>query len=323
MFDSRELIPCRTSDGLSLAVRRIPSRTGTARGAVILQHGLGSNGLAFDYPGHSLAEALANAGFDCFISELRGAGKSDRPDRQYGIDEYLDYDIPAVIDAVRQYTQRERVSWIGHSMGGILMMMHGIDHPDAPVDRFVALGSALDYRPGNSVFKQVRKARVLAGNWLQFFPFDVNGRANALIAGVGPALPPELMNFWRSNVERSVMRGILARGFTPIPMRLFDDLDTTFDDAGFSRKGGSVHYLPRAAQLRLPTCLFMGSRDLQATEPAVEETARLLSGARTLELVKLGKAHGQVDDYGHIDLVVGRRAQSEVWPKIAQFLQGS
>jgi alpha-beta hydrolase superfamily lysophospholipase len=322
MSKTHDLIPCRTRDGLKLGVRRIPSTTGKARAAVVMQHGLGSNGLAFDYPGHSFAQALARAGFDCYISELRGAGDSDHPGEPFGIDDYLDSDLPAIIDAVRGDSGRERISWVGHSMGGILMMMYGIDHPDAPIERFVAIGSSLDYRPGRSVFRELRKARVLAGNWLKFYPFDVTGRANALVAGRGPVLPPEGMNFWRSNMDRRVMRGVLARGFTAIPIRLFDDLNTTFDDAGFSRQAGRITYLPRAAQFKIPTCLMMGTRDVQALEIAVEATARRLSGVSGLSLVGLGKKHGQADEYGHIDLLVGRRAPSEVWPAVARFLQG-
>ena len=33
-----------------------------------------------------------------------------------------------------------------------------------------------------------------------------------------------------------------------------------------------------------------------------------------------GKSHGEVDDYGHFDLLMGRRAQSEVFPHIDRFL---
>ena len=38
-------------------------------------------------------------------------------------------------------------------MGGILMWMHGIEHPDAKVSRLVTVASALDYRPGRSVYR--------------------------------------------------------------------------------------------------------------------------------------------------------------------------
>jgi pimeloyl-ACP methyl ester carboxylesterase len=316
----RDTIPCRTSDGLQLAVRRIPSTRGASRGAVILQHGLGSNGFLFDLPGHSLARTLAAEGYDCFISELRGAGSSDHPGRDFGIDDYVERDLPAILDAVRSDTGRERVSWVGHSMGGILMMFYAIEHPDAPVDRFVALGSALDYRPGKSAFRQLRAARPFAGDWLKVFPFGEVARVNALFAGQGPVVGPEKMNFWRSNVDKDVLRAVLSKGFGPISMRLLDDLDTTFAPGGFSRDAGKIVYLPRAKDFRLATCLMAGSRDVQAVPESIDATVRALSHAPELEVRRLGRAFGHADDYGHVDLVVGKRAHEEVWPLIVDFL---
>jgi len=37
--------------------------------------------------------------------------------------------------------------------------------------------------------------------------------------------------------------------------------------------------------------------------------------------VRFGKAHGQAEDYGHIDFLVGRRAPDEVWPTITRWLE--
>jgi pimeloyl-ACP methyl ester carboxylesterase len=207
-------------------------------------------------------------------------------------------------------------------MGGILLMLHGIEQPSLPIDRFVAVGTALDYRPGKSVHRDTRRFRFLAGDWLSELPFGFLGAANGRVAGRGPLLPVERMNFWRHNIERDVMQRVMRTGFTPIPMRLLDDLGTTFNDAGLSRKDGSLLYLPRAHEFSVPTCLIGGSRDVQATPESVDETARLLRGVPGLEVKRFGKAHGHVEEYGHIDLLVGRNAEAEVWPAIVGFLNG-
>lgn len=323
MTDTLETtLSCRTGDGIQLALRRIVHRGGSPRGPLILQHGLGSNGMVFDYPGRSLARHLAARGFECYVTELRGTGGSERPREPWGLDEYLTQDVPALIAAVQRASGRERVRWVGHSMGGILAMCYGIEHPEAPIERFVAVGSALDYRPGYSVFRDQRKLRPLVGDRLDFLPFDLIARANGLIAGRGPiALPPEDMNFVRSNVEPEIIRAILSRGFSPIPMRLFADLDTTFDAHGLSRAGGTIRYLEQAEKFRVPGCLLVGSGDVQCSMVAVRETARVLSGSPSLEVVGFGRPHGHADDYGHFDLIVGRRAQQEVWPTIVRCLE--
>jgi pimeloyl-ACP methyl ester carboxylesterase len=319
--DARDTIPCRTADGLSLSVRRIAADRGPSRGAVILQHGLGSNGRVFDLPQRSLARALAASGFDCFIPELRGAGDSPKPQASFGLDQYLEQDLPAILASVLDSTGRSQVSWVGHSLGGILMMMYAIEHPDAPIDRFVAIGSSLDYSAGDSVFRNLLKARPLAGAWLKTFPFGKLSKLQAPFAGRGPVLPTERINFWRRNVEREVMREILAHGFDDIPMDLLDDLATTFGASGFARKRGALAYLPRTQDFALHTCLIGGSRDLQAPPAGIDRTAELLASAKTLEVARMGTPHGHAEDYGHIDLVMGKHAAHEVWPTITRFLQ--
>lgn len=316
---TQDVITARTADGVSLALQHITPVQGASRGAVVLQHGLGANALTLNFPGRSLAAYLAAQGFDCYVPELRGAGASDRPAR-YGLDEYLEQDVPAIIDAVQRASGQRELGWVGHSMGGILLMLYGIEHPDVPVKRFVAIGSALDYRPGKSVHRETRALRPLAGNWLSTLPFGSLTRLNGLVAGKGPLLPAEKMNFWRRNMEPALMRCMLTIGFDSIPMDLLDDLSTTFDDVGLSRKQGTIVYLPRAHEYTVPTLLIGGSRDVQATPESITETARLLSGVRNLEVARFGKPHGHADDYGHVDLVVGRHVGVETWPAISEFL---
>lgn len=319
MSSLEAVITARTRDGIQLAIHHI-APTGTPRAAVVLQHGLGANAHTLNFRDRSLALYLAREGFDCYVPELRGAGASDRVRGSYGVDEYLEHDIPTIIETVRRVSGRDRLRWVGHSMGGILMMMYAIEQPDVAVERFVAIGSALDYRPGKSVHRKTHGARFLAGNWLKTLPFDALSRLNGRIAGYGPLLPAEQMNFWRHNIEPDVMRRVLSTGFTPIPMRLLDDLATTFDDVGMSRKNGSILYLERAHEITIPTCLIAGSRDAQATPESIDDTARRLSGVKHLEVKRFGKQHGHGNEYGHIDLVVGRHAATEVWPTISEYL---
>jgi pimeloyl-ACP methyl ester carboxylesterase len=316
---TRTQVRFQTADGVELSMTRIRRPLSESRGAVVLQHGLGSNGLVFDYPGRSLAQALADASFDCFIPALRGA-RGQRPSEPYGLDHYVEQDVPAILAAARATSGHARVSWVGHSLGGILMMLHAIEHRDAPIDRFVAIGSALDYRAGRSIYGQLRLLKGLLPSKLRWLPFDTLSRWNARLAGHGPKLLAEKMNFWRDNVEPWIMRDIMSRGFSAIPVRLLLELDTTFGPDGFSRRAGQLTYLPRASAFGLPSCLIVGSRDEQCDEAAVDETARLLSSAAKVHVARFGKAYGHAEDYGHFDLLVGKHAEREVWPTIRDFL---
>src|SRR5438874_1722216 len=40
---------------------------------------------------------------------------------QWNVDEMAFYDVPAVLDYVKRATGRDRVNWVGHSLGGMLI----------------------------------------------------------------------------------------------------------------------------------------------------------------------------------------------------------
>jgi pimeloyl-ACP methyl ester carboxylesterase len=321
MQSEQPAISVSTADGVRLHVRRVSPAPERDRGEpILLLHGLASNGYCFRAEGASLADYLAGLGYDCFIPDLRGAGKSGRPPTPWSIDEYLELDLPALIDATLNESGAERLCWIGHSLGGVLGLMYGIEHPEAPIARLVTVASTLDYANSRNMYHDLRRLRPLASGWLRSVPYAMLARANALVAGVGPRLPAESMNFFRPNVAPAVSRAILAQGFEAIPMPLLDALNTTFDDGGFHRDGGRIRYLEAAGRLRIPTLLIAGSRDPHCAARAVEQTAALLTGTRR-EVRLFGRAYGHAEDYGHFDLLAGQRACDEVWPEIRVFLQ--
>jgi pimeloyl-ACP methyl ester carboxylesterase len=320
MTAARSELRITTDDGVSLAIHRFAPAQRPARGAVVLQHGLGSNGLVFTLSGVSLADHLCALGYECFVPDLRGAGKSGRGRGDHGLDAYLEHDVPAILRAALEHSGQAKVHWIGHSMGGFLMWMYALEHPDAPVSRLVTVGSAIDYRPGRSVYRSLRRLLPLV-SLLPVLPFALITRALAPLAGQGPILLPEGMNFHRSNVERAVCRRLMAGGFAAIPLPLFAALESTFSEQGFARARGAITYLSRMGEFRIPTLVVGGSRDLQATPEAVLATFERLSGVEDKRLLMCGVPHGHGDEYGHFDLIVGKRAQSEVWPHIAAFLE--
>lgn len=314
-----------TRDGVSLAITRVrhaDSSGRRSRGAVMLQHGLASNGGAFLVPQQSFSEHLAALGYDCYVTELRGAGKSDVPKEEAGFDAYVEHDLPALIEAVLACSGHAKLAYVGHSMGGILGLAYGIEHADAPFSCVLAVCSSLDYRAGKNAYQSLNRIKPLA-RLLPFIPFRALAQANAAVAGVGPAFPPEGMNFHRSNVERDVLRHMLSTGFERIPIRLLEDLSRTFDAEGFSRASGSIRYHELAARYAFRTLLVAGSRDVQCPPETVAATFALLTGCEDKHAVTLGTLHGHADEYGHFDPFVGKNARQEAWPLMTAFLDQS
>ena len=121
--------------GIRLFVREVsqsvtPSPKGARSQPILLIHGARVPGLAsFDLPvaGGSLAEDFAERGFDVFIVDLRGYGKSTRPS---GMDEPPSAhsplvrsneavrDIAAVVDWIRDNRRVPKVALFGWATGG-------------------------------------------------------------------------------------------------------------------------------------------------------------------------------------------------------------
>lgn len=316
-----ETIYVSTEDDVRLAIHRVPPAGGGKGPVVMLLHGLGANRFGWMVPQRSLAKRLSERGFDVFIPELRGAGESGQRGWRWDLEDYVTLDLPAILRGIRDVSGQKTVHWIGHSMGGVLLCCYAIRHRDHGVQSGVTIASALNYSVGHSGFRNLYAQRHL----IERIPLVPFGPFSHLIA---PALgrvrnPIDSFNFWRTNVEPEIIRAVYANTFEWIPISLLTSLATTFEPEGLRSRDGAVRYLECAAQFEAPILLLGGSRDVQCSPEAVEATARAIGPHA--EVALFGKAHGHADEYGHFDLIVGRRAPEEVWPAIEAFLrrQGS
>jgi len=307
-----ERIDVSARDGLRLALHRV--HYPNAGPAVLLLHGLAANRTAFHFPGRSLADWLATRGFDCYVAELRGHGDSERRGFDWDLDDYLFQDLPAIIEAVLERSGQSSLSWIGHSMGGILLCCYGILHPDAPISRGISIGAAIDYREGVSGFRGLLRFEPLLHR-IPAWPYGTFAHMIAPLLGRARD-PLSSFNFWLPNVESEVVRRAHAGGFHTIPTSLLLSLGHLFDERGLRTRDG-FFYLEHAERYTVPTLLIAGSRDQQVSVEAVQATADLIGG----EARVYGRDHGHHDEYGHWDLLLGRRAFEEVWPDIAGWLE--
>lgn len=309
-----EIYDVTTDDGQDLVLRRIVPRASNAYPPVLMLHGLAANHLTWRFPERSLADWLAERGHDVWLAELRGHGDSVRKRFDWRFDDYLNHDIPTIIETIQAVTESDEIQWIGHSMGGVLLYFYGILHPEPPLAAGIAVASGLDYKVGASGFKPMLALRPLLEP-LVAVPYGT--LVHLLSPALGRGLPIEGFNVVRSNIEPEVVRRIHARCFHTIPVSLLQSLSTTFEDDGFKMQDGFV-FEHNVGRYKVPSLLLAGSGDMQVSVEAVEHTSRLL---RSSEIQSFGREYGHADDYGHFDLILGKRAQTEVWPTIADFLE--
>jgi pimeloyl-ACP methyl ester carboxylesterase len=291
--------------------------------AVMLLHGLAANSLIFDLPQRSLARFLAQNDFDVFLPELRGHGASDWPSQSWGMREYLTLDIPAILDAICRASGQSQVHWIGHSMGGILSLCYGILSSDTRVASVLTIGSALTMRYGDCFYKRYIPFKSLI-SFLKSIPLGIIFRVISPLVGRNRLSFIDRPTVCSRNIESDLSRNFHRLGFCSVPFSLLLDLLCAFDERGLALKGQAngcdFYFWENRERLTLPLRMFAASEDYNVPPDSVIQTAKAMNCEN--ELYVFGKKHGCLEEYGHCDLIIGKNASREVWPRILSWLQG-
>ncbi|MCP8465366.1 alpha/beta hydrolase [Pseudomonas sp. ZM23] len=270
----------RTVDGINLALRRIGPENGPP---VILTHGTFSNHRSC----LGLANYLGAQGFACWLFDWRGHGDSERNDFLHSFDDVAEYDVPAILDAVRQRSGQAAPAWIGHSGGGLIASMWAARNPRLAERRLRAMvllgsqataaGTSLRHRLSIQAFDWVLR-------WQRIAPSRPKN--------VGPeAESARLMRQWcQWNLRRR-----------------FDSLD------GFD-------YLAGLAGIAIPVLGLAGSGDRFIAPQAGCRALVEAFATPQAQWLLCGQANGFREDYSHNRLLLSRNASLEIWPRIAQWL---
>jgi pimeloyl-ACP methyl ester carboxylesterase len=308
-----ELLFARTRDSWELALGRCRPAAPARLPPVLLVHGIGMNRQAFELgvPGYSLAAHLAAAGLDCFSIDLRGHGASRRVDsrapRRIDLDAYLAEDLPAALEAIRRATGAEKVLLVGHSQGAVLGLAAAATHGER-IAGLVALAAPVH-------FDAQPRLRALLGRRRRFRRryLGIAARTFAPFSGHWHPPPTDLALNLR-NVEPRVTRRVLANAIEDLHPGELEQFATFAREDSFRSMDGSWDYRAALERCRQPALFVAAPRDELAPPAAVESSFRRWGGPK--RYVVLG------DDYGHTDILVGRRAPEEVFPLIRDFLLG-
>ncbi len=151
-----------TEDGWSLAVRHIAAQ-GRSRGAILGLHAMMVDQRTLDRGGDGIGSLLASRGWDVYLADFRGHGRSGPKVQKGGRWSYhdlVDYDVPALVDAVRELNGRKPLVVLGHSLGvHVTAASVGAGRCERPPDAFVNLAGGIwapRLEPG-------RRAKLLKG----------------------------------------------------------------------------------------------------------------------------------------------------------------
>jgi pimeloyl-ACP methyl ester carboxylesterase len=327
-----------TKDGWRLGMRHIrPEVEDPSKLPVVLCHGLGLNGTFWTITHSTLPQQLAAHGYHVFIPDMRGSGASHRDglvgainqkllrqttlleigDGDWTVDDEVHHDVPAILEHVRQVTGQERVNWVGHSLGGMLMFAYLETSPDAwRIATFVGMGST-----------------VVQAEWPQKKMLGANRALRGLLRVVSTgrmarpmmfARPPGLesvdrLYYTASNVDRSTVNRFYGYTLENPGRGALKQLDPYLEYGTFVSADGSFDYFDNLDRVNAPLLLIAGDGDIMSDIRSTQLTFDSVSSTdRTLK--RYGRVEGQIDDYGHCDLVWSRHAAREIFPDIIDWL---
>ncbi|MBS7660357.1 alpha/beta fold hydrolase [Pseudomonas lalucatii] len=292
--DVYRLKPGNSPDAsVELALTRLGrfGREGERGVPVVLLPGSFSNRRFWYSPkGLGLGPYLARAGFDVWIAEMRGHGLSPRNRGYRGnrVGDYVRYDLPAIAAFIHEQNP-QAAHWLGHSLGGI------------------TLAGAL----GGGYLEQARVASVaLFGSQVSRIYWPLK-------------LPPVEWGARLLLGRFSVLSGArLRRGPEDEPIGLA--LESLRWHGLFGRFGDAERdWWAGLGEVRVPVLAVAAAGDRQDPAWACHKLLEQFGGA-SREFLCLGSSRGFSSDFGHVEMLVSKAAQDEVWPLVEHWLrQGS
>lgn len=313
----KELVITSGRAPLAMVRKRTLDFDGATRAPVLLVHGFGQNRYAWHLPMRSMANALAEAGYDVFNLDLRGHGRS----RQLGappcrsVEDYVREDLPSAVEAVQRLADGRKVLLVGHSLGG-LVSCAAAPNLDGAIAGVATIGSPYHFTSGSislsAIAWFVQALQSTPARRIDA-PLGVKhvGAALRLLRKVAesPLYPIPFRGWHKGAIEPDVLGAHFRLAFDRAGLVELSELFAWGNSKRFL--GEETDAIERFERMQLPLLVISGSHDDLAPPESVHPAyARSQSSDRTYRSFPLG----------HIDLLVGHDAPLMTWSVVRRWM---
>jgi len=340
-----------TNDGWRLSVFRYkPDAIKEGTAPVILCHGLHSNSNFWDLDeSHSFARFLRNNGYDTWNINLRGSGDSSKPfmaeirslstlrvSKWFGVlsrlpssitksdwtfDDHVNKDLPAIIEFVKSRTGKDRITWIGHSMGGMAMYGYLETHDQNSVTGFAALGSTM------CVPEDFTKDTILTNLVISKGTRQLSLLINTTIASqirnltLGAVKLPWEDRFYNfENMDRLTSIRMFRIAVSDISRGTASQYIDMIENGHLRSYDKKYDYTENLYKVNAPILVTVGPKDPFGSMVIAQYAFDRIS-SRDKELIQFSKDAGYSSDYGHCDIIIGRPAAEEIFPVLLNWIE--
>ncbi len=267
--------------GGRIALYRYEPQTKVGR-PLLITHGTLSDMTAV----RDLAKSLVKQGFDCWILEWGGHGKAIAASSKQTFEYPAMHDGPEAIAAVLEKTGHEKLYWVSHSGGGHLLLMHLGRHPEKQTQ--IAGAVLIGAQATDATLKPIEKWAV---RLLWLVTMVMNQTPLFLVRSGTEAEPTRLLAQWA--VWSMQEKWLGADGFD---------------------------YLTALSAIKIPALIMAGGADRIAPASGCRKFFDQL-GSADKSWVLCSAKQGFSKDFSHGQLIRGRAARQEVFPKVLDWLK--
>ncbi|WP_281613557.1 alpha/beta fold hydrolase [Flammeovirga sp. SubArs3] len=270
-----------------------------AQEAILMIHGSVESGRIFySNSDKGIAPYLAQKGFDVFVADFRGRGKSTPPVSSKSKNRQIDAieeEIPALLNRIKQeYDAKVNIHIVAHSWGGVWMLAHLARHPELTIKSMVYLAV---------------KRSISIKSFKKFFEVDLVWKwISGLITNIVGYFPAKEMKIGDENESKGVYQDCKSWVYS---------LDKWVDPTdGFD-------YL-KAFEKRsdLPPTLYLtGKKEYYLGHQ--QDVKRLMKEVNNTkdQFIYLSKDNGYALDYNHINICTAKEAIEDHFPIINLWLK--
>ncbi len=340
-----------TSDKWMLTLERfLPSNGAPARKfPVIICHGVIANRNYFKLrENDSIVQTLREAGYEVWLLDLRSReggtpaklwfSDSDNPEHKefkwkhllssqwwfgnkkysdFNFDDYVLKDADTAITYVLNVTGASKVNWIGHSMGGMIAYTRLGTFNEDRIENLVTIGSPFYFHKdamGNQL-KNINSTFGWTTNILPTVPTGTGSRANVN----GLYTPFLKLFFYSDNIypdDELQLKRYSSVNESPKVFKQFKDAIITGE---FSSYDKVYNYTYNLKNITTPSLLVAGRRDHLASPVVVRSIYESINSVDK-EMLTVSRGNGAKEDYGHVDLIVGKFVNKDVNQPIITWL---
>jgi pimeloyl-ACP methyl ester carboxylesterase len=315
-------VSLRTEDGATVALHHHAA----AGPPVLLVHGISSNHHFFDLDAeHSLADWLVDRGHDVWMLDLRGHGDAmrDIEGRQqragWTVDDYGHFDVPAAVAHIQACTGASKLAYIGHSMGGMVGSIYAASGGAEHLSSLTYLGSPGAFSKDVPMVKLAQTAMAAGGATHIWFDTSVLADASADLARGNVRVRVQERLYNPENFEPTTLDRMLRNIVSPMSRGEMQHFARMIADERFESWDRKTDWLVALQDVEVPAFLVVGTGDRIVAPEWAEAYADAFAGP--VEVFRAGKESGLEADYGHLDLALGERAATEIFPRVGAWIE--